>query len=80
MRQAESTFLSKAQKTQLQILSCSGWKKKHFYFNFSSLLFGGCILLRWKKGDFVVIEHCVGALVDISGIVQVKEGMSVHED
>lgn len=37
-------------------------------------------MLRWKKGDFVVIEHCVGALVDISGIVQVKEGMSVHED
>lgn len=35
LQQAESVFSSTVGETPLQVLSCSGWKKKHFHFTIS---------------------------------------------
>lgn len=35
LQPAEFVFSSTVGETSLQVLSCSGWKKKHFHFTFS---------------------------------------------
>lgn len=52
LQQAESVFSSTVGETPLQVLSCSGWKKKHFHFTIS--LSGVCSLPELEVRDFVV--------------------------